>query len=62
MTEPVLEVRFGATTHPGLIRAANEDSFLTVPPVFVVADGMYRLYVGCTQASTRTLPPGPLRR
>lgn len=40
MTGPVLEVRFGAVTHPGLVRAANEDSYLTVPPVFVVADGM----------------------
>ena len=33
-------VRFGAATHQGLVRASNEDSYLTVPPVFVVADGM----------------------
>lgn len=40
MTEPLLVVNFGAMTHPGLVRAANEDSYLTVPPVFLVADGM----------------------
>lgn len=40
MTGPVLEVRFGAATHQGLVRATNEDSYLASPPVFVVADGM----------------------
>ncbi|HMR48831.1 MAG TPA: protein phosphatase 2C domain-containing protein [Arachnia sp.] len=40
MTEPLLDVAFGAASHQGLVRAANEDSYLTVPPVFLVADGM----------------------
>lgn len=40
MTEPVLAVTFGATTHAGRVRPTNEDSYLTVPPVFLVADGM----------------------
>lgn len=40
MTEPLLDVRFGAASHQGLVRGSNEDSYLTVPPVFVVADGM----------------------
>lgn len=40
MSDPVLSVIYGAATHPGLVRAANEDSYLTVPPVFLVADGM----------------------
>ncbi|MBK8464031.1 MAG: serine/threonine-protein phosphatase [Nigerium sp.] len=40
MSEPRFEVRFGAATHQGLVRPSNEDSYLTVPPVFLVADGM----------------------
>lgn len=40
MTETVLEVIFGARTETGLVRPHNEDSYLTVPPVFLVADGM----------------------
>lgn len=40
MTEPRLDVRFGAATHQGLVRDNNEDSYLTVPPVFLVSDGM----------------------
>lgn len=40
MTEPQLEVAFGAASHQGLVRGANEDSYLTAPPVFLVADGM----------------------
>jgi protein phosphatase len=33
-------LRHGAATDVGLVREANEDSFLADPPVFVVADGM----------------------
>ena len=40
MTQPVLEVSFGARSEAGPVRRKNEDSFLTVPPVFLVADGM----------------------
>ncbi len=40
MTEPRLDVSYGAATHQGLVREHNEDSYLTVPPVFLVADGM----------------------
>ena len=39
MTAPV-ELRAGAATDVGLVREVNEDSFLSEPPVFVVADGM----------------------
>lgn len=35
-----MSVGFGAATHQGLVRPTNEDSYLTVPPVFLVADGM----------------------
>ena len=31
---------FGASSHRGAVRAHNEDSWLSQPPVFVVADGM----------------------
>lgn len=34
------EITWGATTDRGLKRAVNEDSFLTEPPIFLVADGM----------------------
>lgn len=33
-------VRCAAATHQGLIRSGNEDAWLTLPPVFLVADGM----------------------
>lgn len=35
-----VEVHHGAATDIGLVRAVNEDSYLSTPPVFVVADGM----------------------
>lgn len=35
-----VELHHGAATDVGLVREANEDSFLVAPPVFVVADGM----------------------
>jgi PPM family protein phosphatase len=35
-----VEVHHGAATDVGLVRAVNEDSYLSAPPVFVVADGM----------------------
>jgi len=35
-----VEVQAGAATDVGLVRQANEDSYLVAPPVFVVADGM----------------------
>ncbi|HEX4831065.1 MAG TPA: protein phosphatase 2C domain-containing protein [Trebonia sp.] len=31
---------YAASTSPGQVRKVNEDSFLTSPPLFVVADGM----------------------
>ena len=33
-------LRVGAFTHPGRLRAVNEDAWLARPPVFLVADGM----------------------
>ena len=39
-TEPVVQVRFGACSDRGLVRPHNEDSYITAPPCFVVADGM----------------------
>lgn len=38
--EPQFTVRYGAMSHRGNVRAHNEDSYLTVPPIFLVADGM----------------------
>jgi protein phosphatase len=38
MTTP--ELRYAAVTDVGLVREVNEDSHLTAPPVFLVADGM----------------------
>jgi len=31
---------YATGSHPGLVRAVNEDSWLVAPPVFLVADGM----------------------
>ncbi|MCD1267828.1 serine/threonine-protein phosphatase [Microbacterium sp. MEC084] len=39
MSEPIVALS-GAATDPGLRRSLNEDSFLAVSPVFLVADGM----------------------
>ncbi|KQZ85743.1 serine/threonine protein phosphatase [Microbacterium sp. Root166] len=39
MTAPVTVV-FGSATDAGLRRRINEDSFIAVPPLFLVADGM----------------------
>lgn len=39
MIEPPA-VTFGASSHVGLVREVNEDSLLTDPPLFAVADGM----------------------
>ncbi|QIX25406.1 serine/threonine-protein phosphatase [Nocardioides sp. JQ2195] len=36
----VFEVGAGAATHPGLVRAENQDAWLIRAPVFLVADGM----------------------
>ena len=38
--EPPVTVSWGAASDPGLRRELNEDSFLAVPPLFLVADGM----------------------
>ncbi|MFT3872849.1 MAG: protein phosphatase 2C domain-containing protein [Nocardioides sp.] len=35
-----VELRYGAATDVGMVRAVNEDAYLAEPPVFVVADGM----------------------
>lgn len=35
-----VELRHGAVTDVGLVRTVNEDAFLAVAPVFLVADGM----------------------
>ncbi|MDN5743845.1 MAG: protein phosphatase 2C domain-containing protein [Nocardioidaceae bacterium] len=35
-----VELHHGAATDVGLIREANEDAYLSDPPIFVVADGM----------------------
>ncbi len=39
MTAPITVV-FGSATDAGLRRRVNEDSFIAVPPLFLVADGM----------------------
>ncbi|WP_231123577.1 PP2C family protein-serine/threonine phosphatase [Nocardioides sambongensis] len=35
-----VELHHGGASDVGLVREANEDAYLTAPPVFVVADGM----------------------
>ena len=40
LTEPRVELRFGARSDRGMVRLHNEDSYITAPPCFVVADGM----------------------
>lgn len=40
MKQPAVNVRFGARTDQGMVRDHNEDSYLTAPPYFIVADGM----------------------
>ena len=35
-----MNLRHAARTNVGLVRGNNEDSFLTKPPLFAVADGM----------------------
>jgi len=35
-----VELHYGAATDVGQVREVNEDSYLTAPPLFVVADGM----------------------
>lgn len=39
-TTPPIAVAFGASTDAGLRRLINEDSYLAVAPLFLVADGM----------------------
>ena len=39
-TEAAFSVAWGAATHPGNLRAENQDSLLARPPIFLVADGM----------------------
>lgn len=40
MSSTAFEVTAGAATHPGQVRAHNEDAFLAQSPIFLVADGM----------------------
>lgn len=40
MSEQRVELAFGAATDVGRVRRVNEDAYLALPPVFVVADGM----------------------
>ncbi|MFA5801751.1 MAG: Stp1/IreP family PP2C-type Ser/Thr phosphatase [Thermoleophilia bacterium] len=35
-----MPITFATSTHTGLVRGSNEDSFFAQPPVFMVADGM----------------------
>jgi protein phosphatase len=37
---PESRLRWGTGTHPGLVRAGNQDSLRAQPPVFAVADGL----------------------
>lgn len=36
----MIEVRWAATTHVGVVRAVNQDSILSGPTIFAIADGM----------------------
>lgn len=49
--------RFAAATDVGLVRANNEDAYLTAPPLFAVADGMggHRAGEVASAAAIRTL-------
>ena len=58
----------GAATSPGMVRRVNEDSYLAIPPLFAVADGMgghgagdlaSRLAVDTLTAAARQRPLSP---
>ena len=58
----------GAATSPGMVRRVNEDSYLAIPPLFAVADGMgghgagdlaSRLAVDTLTAAGRQRPLSP---
>jgi serine/threonine protein phosphatase PrpC len=40
LAQVTIRLRVSVASDRGLVRAVNEDSFLAVPPIFVVADGM----------------------
>lgn len=37
---PMIELRWAAATHVGVVRAVNQDAILTGPSIFAIADGM----------------------
>ena len=49
-------IRFshGAATSVGRVRHVNEDSYLAVPPLFVVADGMGGTALATWRAGSRS--------